>query len=550
MEQRNLFAAIFLTILVYVVWFNFFPPKSPQVKPTVKESELTEKNDESLKELSTSSSFDATKELPAIQSTAEEKIIKVDTPMYKAEFSNRGAVVKQFELKKFKETNRKDSELKYLIDKSLPHGTYGLSFKNNSIKGIEEALFTPDLSSNDITVNDKKQTLSFAWKSDNGVIIEKSFEFLPDSYLINMKVVIKNGSDQNINDSAIVKLQNKIIDKSNISFIGPSLYIDKEMIDVSPGKIEKENVYKGHVKWMAIQDRYFIMSLISKDTSELEINLAYDEKSELIETGIISPTGVIAPGNQKDIIYGIYAGPKEASALKNIGNDMEKVVDFGMFDVIAKPCLSLMNFIYNNGIKNYGIAIILLTILFKLILWPLGSKSYKSMSDMRKLQPLVNQIRDKYKNDKQKMNEEMMGLYKTYKVNPLSGCLPLVVQMPIFFAFYKMLYSSIELRHAPFFGWITDLSSPDRLFHFNFVIPYFDPPTGIPVLTLLMGASMFLQQKMSPPAGDPAQAKMMMFMPVFMTFIFLNFSSGLVLYWLVNNIVSIIQQYYIMKKYA
>jgi YidC/Oxa1 family membrane protein insertase len=365
-----------------------------------------------------------------------------------------------------------------------------------------------------------------------------------------MKVVIKNGSDQNINDSAIVKLQNKIIDKSNISFVGPSLYIGKEMIDVSPGDIEKENVYKGHVKWMAIQDRYFIMSLISKDNSELEINLAYDEKSEMIETGILSATGNIPPGSQKEITYGIYAGPKEASALKNIGNDMDKVVDFGMFDVIAKPCLSLMNFIYSNAIKNYGIAIILLTILFKLILWPLGSKSYKSMSDMRKLQPLVTQIRDKYKNDKQKMNEEMMGLYKTYKVNPLSGCLPLIVQMPIFFAFYKMLYQSIELRHAPFFGWITDLSAPDRLFNFNVVIPYFDQPTGIPVLTLLMGASMFLQQKMSPPAGDPVQAKMMMYMPVFMTFIFLNFSSGLVLYWLVNNIVSIIQQYYIMKKYA
>jgi YidC/Oxa1 family membrane protein insertase len=139
---------------------------------------------------------------------------------------------------------------------------------------------------------------------------------------------------------------------------------------------------------------------------------------------------------------------------------------------------------------------------------------------MRKLKPFFADIREKYKNDSKKMNEEMMGLYKTYKVNPLSGCLPMIVQMPIFFAFYRMLYSAIELRHAPFFGWITDLSAPDRLFHFSVIIPHFDPPTGIPVLTLLMGGSMFLQQRMSPPAGDPAQAKMMMFMPVFMTFIF------------------------------
>ncbi|OQY12637.1 MAG: hypothetical protein B6I31_02815 [Desulfobacteraceae bacterium 4572_19] len=218
-----------------------------------------------------------------------------------------------------------------------------------------------------------------------------------------------------------------------------------------------------------------------------------------------------------------------------------------MFNIIAKPCLWLMNFIY-KFIPNYGVAIIILTILIKLLFWPLGNKSYKSMAEMKKLQPLMMEIREKYKNDKQRMNKEVMGLYKTYKVNPMSGCLPMIVQMPIFFALYRMLYSAIELRHAPFFGWITDLSAPDRLFHFGFQIPFMDPPCGIPVLTLIMGGTMILQQKMSPPAGDPTQAKMMMLMPVFFTFIFINFSSGLVLYWLVNNVLSISQQYYITKK--
>ncbi len=146
------------------------------------------------------------------------------------------------------------------------------------------------------------------------------------------------------------------------------------------------------------------------------------------------------------------------------------------------------------------------------------------------------------------MNQELMNLYKLYKINPLGGCLPMILQIPVFFAFYKMLYQAIELRHAPFFLWINDLSAPDRLFHFNFKVPLMAPPYGIPVLTIIMGASMFLQQKMSPPPGDPTQAKMMMLMPIFFTFIFINFPSGLVLYWLVNNILSMVQQRYVTKK--
>jgi YidC/Oxa1 family membrane protein insertase len=208
-----------------------------------------------------------------------------------------------------------------------------------------------------------------------------------------------------------------------------------------------------------------------------------------------------------------------------------------------------MNQIY-KVIPNYGIAIILLTLLTKIILWPLGNKSYKSMNDMKRVQPLMMEIREKYKDDKKKMNEETMALYRTYKVNPVGGCLPMIVQLPVFFALYRMLYQAIELRHAPFFGWINDLSAPDRLFHFGFTVPFMQPPYGIPVLTIVMGATMFLQQKMSPPPGDPTQAKLMMFMPLIFTVIFINFSSGLVLYWLINNIFSIGQQYYIQKKYA
>ena len=172
------------------------------------------------------------------------------------------------------------------------------------------------------------------------------------------------------------------------------------------------------------------------------------------------------------------------------------------------------------------------------------------MKEMQKLQPLMAKIREKYKNNKEQMNRELMGLYKTYKINPMGGCLPMVIQIPVFFALFRILGSSIELRQAPFVLWITDLSAPDRLFNFSFSIPFMSPPYGIPVLTLLMGASMFIQQKMTPTPGDPAQAKMMMFLPILFTFMFINFPSGLVLYWLTNNILSIGQQYRIKKRPA
>jgi YidC/Oxa1 family membrane protein insertase len=237
------------------------------------------------------------------------------------------------------------------------------------------------------------------------------------------------------------------------------------------------------------------------------------------------------------------------NAVKQTGHDLSRIVDFGTFDVLAKPCLWLMNYLYAI-IPNYGVAIIILTLLSKILLWPLGTKSYKSMSQMKKLQPLIQEIRAKYKDDRKKINEEVMRLHRTYNVNPLGGCLPMLVQIPVFFALYRMLDQAIELRHAPFIGWINDLSAPDRLFHFNFSIPFMEPPFGIPVLTLIMGATMFWQQKMTPPAGDPTQAKMMLMMPVVFTFIFINFSAGLVLYWLVNNVLSIGQQYYTQKKFG
>jgi len=223
--------------------------------------------------------------------------------------------------------------------------------------------------------------------------------------------------------------------------------------------------------------------------------------------------------------------------LKEVGRGLPQALHFGFFDPVAKPLLWCLKF-FNRYVGNYGLAIILLTVLIRILFWPLNHYSYKSMKKMQEIQPLIKRLREKYKDDPQALNRELMQVYRTYNINPFSGCLPMLIQIPVFFALYKVLLQAIELRHAPFFGWIKDLSAPDRL-PIGFDIPYLG---GLPVLTILMGLSMYIQQKLSPSSLDPTQARIMLIMPIFFTVLFVKFPSGLVLYWLVNNLLSIAQQ--------
>ncbi len=554
MEQKRLFLAIGLSLLILIVWQKFLMPKPDVVQPNDSKVEEVKKekgeivSDQIIKnntELSENN-------VGEVEQKIETKIVK--TPLYEIKISNRGAVFTSFKLKKFNETNKNDSDLKELLSDQLKNGSFNVFFKNSSINLKENSIFKCNIEDKEININDNNLEIKYTFVDKNGIIVDKIFKFDPVTYLIDMDVKISNGSNNTINDKIYFSIKNQMSEKKGFAFEGPSLFQKNKLEQIKVKNIEDKDTYTNDIKWTAIEERYFVTGIIAVDEGEgdASVKFKYNEDNRIIENQIIKETGMINSGNAKIVNFKIYAGPKNLSILKETGYKLDKIVNFGWFDFIAKPCLLLMNFIYANVFSNYGIAIIILTILFKLIFWPLGTKSYKSMNDMKKLQPLVAELKEKYKSDKQKMNQEMMELYKVYKVNPLSGCLPMLVQLPIFFAFYRMLYSAIELRHAPFFGWIQDLSAPDRLFDFSFsfTIPFFDPPFGIPVLTLLMGASMFLQQKMSPPAGDPMQARMMMLMPLFMTVIFVNFSSGLVLYWLVNNLVSIGQQYYVMKKNA
>jgi YidC/Oxa1 family membrane protein insertase len=557
MEQARLLIAIVLSAAVFLVWQFFFVDRDA-VHKTAKKTEQPPASTEQVQPAKPSAAEQEDTAIktagvtePAVaKPTLQAKIITVDTPLYRAKISEEGAGFTGFILKDYRETVAKDSPLKEIIPQESAFETVLVGYDGKSLAGLDNAVFSANLNSDTLSVKEGSQTITFSWTSEQGVTIEKTYSFLPDSYVIGLDVTVKNGSDLNIQDKLYVALKGSIPnDKRVYGFEGPSALINDDLEEVKIKDIAEKNTYTGSFKWIAIQDRYFISSIIPVHVEEASMRL-YVKEDKVLEAQYLNPVSDIRPGTQQTYQYSLFFGPKSMKIMGAVGHDISKALNFGFFDIIAKPCVWLMNKLY-SVIPNYGIAIIILTLLIKIILWPLGSKSYKSMSEMKRIQPLMKEIREKYKDDKKKMNEEVMGLYRTYKINPLGGCLPMVVQLPVFFALYRMLYQAIELRHAPFFLWIDDLSAPDRLGHFAIDhIPFMEPPYGIPVLTIIMGASMLLQQKMSPPMGDPTQAKMMMFMPVIFTFIFINFSSGLVLYWLVNNILSIGQQYYIQKKFA
>jgi YidC/Oxa1 family membrane protein insertase len=553
MEQSRLFIAIGLSFVIFFLWSMLFAPKPPEKPAQVPHQETATQHEQVQKnaEQSQQAAVEVQEPLPPQETVVETqpaRSITVDTPLFRMVLSSRGAAVTSVVLKKFHETIDKDSALKELIHEAAKDGTILTSLSGADGRGLENGVFSTDFSGDALKVNDRGAEIRFQRRLASGLIVDKIYKFVPDSYLIGLTVNIRNGEDKPYQGSLSVDLINALSNGSGrYAFEGPSGLIGNKLEQINEKKIKDHSLFSGQIQWAAIEDRYFMTCIMPPADSQAQMKLAAGDKT--LKNQVVMDIGTLAPNESKNIDFKLFMGPKSVSLLKSYDNKLDRAVNFGWFDFLAKPCLWFMNFIY-RFIPNYGVAIILLTILSRGIFWPLATKSYKSMGAMRRLQPLMQEIREKYKDDKTKMNQEMMALYRTYKVNPMGGCLPMLIQLPVFFALYRMLYSAIELRHAPFIGWINDLSAPDRLFHFAFKIPFMDPPYGIPVLTLVMGATMLIQQKMSPQAGDPSQAKMMMLMPVIFTFIFINFSSGLVLYWLVSNLFSIAQQYYTQKQMA
>jgi YidC/Oxa1 family membrane protein insertase len=556
MEQSRLFIAIGISFLIFFLWSMFFAPKPPENPVEVAQQDSQVQN--SQKQVDTGKSpapsIAVEEPKPISQVVKPARQIKVQTPLFEMVLSEKGAAVTSAVLRDYRESIEKDSPLKELIHKEAQQGTVLLSLSGSEAQGLEQAVYASDFTGSELDVTGQPAQIRFQYRTASGLVVEKIYNFLPDSYLVGLKVTVYNGGDQPYKGSLAVELQNTLAKGSGrYTFEGPSGLVGNKLEQVNLKKIKEQNTFSGQIGWVAIEDRYFMTSIIPSSGTTGQMRLFEGEKT--IKNQVVIDVGDLLANQNKSFDFRIFMGPKSVSLLKTYECNLDRAIDFGWFDFLAKPCLWFMNFIY-TFIPNYGVAIILLTILSRGVFWPLAKKSYKSMGEMRRLQPLMQEIREKYKDDKSKINQETMALYRTYKVNPMGGCLPMVIQLPVFFALYRMLYSAIELRHAPFFGWINDLSAPDRLFPFTTAEPIpllsyvMNEPYGIPVLTLVMGATMLIQQKMSPQAGDPTQAKMMMLMPVVFTFIFINFSSGLVLYWLVSNLFSIAQQYHTQKQMA
>lgn len=554
-EQKRLLLAVLLSVVVLVGYQLFFitPPPDTDPAQTTRESRETAPSPHDTPSAVSDYTPVGSKKPVSLDQTqpADFRNISVSTPLYDIVISEHLATVTSQLLKKYKSSNGSSTDQKQMVDPRLSKGTLITTTRGGIIEGLENAVFSADTDSTALNLTRGSRTLTFSWTSPRGITVQKVYTFQADSYLIDCDIVIQNGSDMPLTDALVITtpgiFDEETKKRSRFAFEGPVAYVNNEFLSIKPKKIEDQDTFNGNVDWTGYTDRYFLTAVLPDAQGEGHLKLLYEK--DMAESRLVWQMDRIDPGKQGEYPFTYFLGPKSHKVLSQYDNTLKKAINFGFFDILAKPLLITMNFIHDL-IPNYGVAIILLTVLIKLIFWPLGTKSYKSMNEMKKVQPLMMKIREKYKDDKQRMNQEIMGLYKTYKVNPASGCLPLLVQMPIFFALYRMLYQAIELRHAPFMGWIQDLSGPDRLFNFDFAIPLMEAPYGIPVLTLIMGASFLLQQKMTPMAGDPLQAKMMMLMPIFMTVLFINFPSGLVLYMLVNNIISMGQQYYTQKKFS
>jgi YidC/Oxa1 family membrane protein insertase len=388
---------------------------------------------------------------------------------------------------------------------------------------------------------------------DDGLKVLKRFKFNSDLYTIHLEVEVENNSSKEITkhlglewigEIELAKwakeenkdfglkysfLRNQKVEKKEFGGAGasgcvPSCGSQKTTIEPF------ESTEKGDIKWFAFGGEYFAAVLIPPPSKGISLSIKGSEK-ELLKADVMTPPISIPSQEKVSIAYQIYLGPKDEDLLKALGVGAEKLVDFGWFTIVAKPLLWFIR-LTHVVTGNYGIDIILISILIKIIFLPLTQISMKSMKEMQKVQPEMSRLKEQYKNDKAKLQQETMLLYKRRKINPMSGCLPMLIQIPVFIALYNALQYSIDMRHAPFFFWIKDLAAKDPIY----------------ITPLIMGATMFIQQKMTPTAGDPAQAKMFLLMPVMFTFLFLSFPSGLVLYWLINNVLSIAHQYYLNKK--
>lgn len=460
--------------------------------------------------------------------------IAVKTDLYQAEIDTVGGDLRHLVLNKHRAANAKDGNFVLMDDAQTPMlyvaqtGLMGNQLPNH------KSLFSSAATSYTLAPDQASQDVRLTWVG-NGITVDKIYTFHRNSYVIDVNYQINNASAAAITPAVYYQIvhdnQSKQGSKMMPTFTGGAYFTaadkfkkikfkDMETTDLS--KTSKDG-------WIGLVEHYFVSAWIPKSTINREF---YTKKltDNIFAVGVVTPLASIAAGSTAEADAQLFAGPQMHADLAAAAPGLEYTVDYGWLTIIATPLFWVLSKIYAL-VHNWGVAIIIVTILIKAAFYPLSAKSYRSMAQMRELAPRLQSMKEKFGDDKQKMQQAMMELYRTEKINPMGGCLPIIVQIPVFISFYWMLLGTVELRHAPFFGWIQDLSAID---------PWY-------VLPILMGATMVIQTFLNPPPTDPIQAKVMKIMPVVFSVFFFFFPAGLVLYWLVNNILSISQQWYVNK---
>ena len=460
--------------------------------------------------------------------------ISVTTDLYKADIETTGGDLRRLELLKHRAADNDISNFVLLDDSAKPMTYVAQTGLLGADLPTHKSLFTS--AATHYQMQEGQDALEVRLSSiSNGVAVDKVYTFHRNKYAIDVNYEIKNGSPSAITPTVYYQIvhDNESNQGSALmpTFTGGSYYTDS----VKFKKLSFKEMAKAPLSvssndgWVGLLQHYFVSAWIPKDGLAREF---YTEKlnEHMYRIGTKSTLSSIAPGASLIVPARLFSGPQTKHDLSETAPGLEYTVDYGWLTVVASPLFWVLSKIYGL-VNNWGVAIILLTLLIKAAFYPLSAKSYRSMAQMREMAPRLEALKQKFGDDRQKMQMAMMDIYKTEKINPMSGCLPILIQIPVFISLYWMLLGSVELRHAPFFGWIQDLSAVD---------PYY-------ILPIIMGLSMIIQTKLNPKPTDPIQAKVMTWMPVIFSVFFFFFPSGLVLYWVVNNIISIWQQWYVNK---
>lgn len=548
-DMKNLILALALSMLVFSYWQYFI--ENPRHEQEVLAKKLDAKPEQIKSNEEINESSKSREEL-----LAESPSIQIKSGNLHGSISLKGLRFNDLVLAKYRETLEPGSKDVVLFSPPKSKDSYyaeigWLSEDSNLKLPLKDSLWSADR--NELTPNNP---VTLSWNNGNGVTFKVKIS-LDEQYMFSINATAKDaaGNTPNLQNYASI---NRVYDvKSHpamgIMHEGPLGVFDGILHEAPYKKLSEQTkqVYEAQSGWVGITDKYWLAAIIPGH-GKFQSKLVYDNSNGQ-DRFQVQYIGI----DKDNTELHLFAGAKEMAILDDYEARyniplFDHAVDLGMFDFLTKPILKMLTYFYALS-GNFGIAILLLTVIVKLFMFPLASKSFRSMNQMKTLQPKINQIRERYKDDKLKINQEMMELYKREKVNPASGCLPMFIQIPVFFSLYKVLYVTIEMRQTPFFGWIHDLSAPDPTNLFTlFGLVSWSPPSimHLGIWPIIMCATMVIQQHQSPPPPDPVQAKMMKLMPLFFLFLFSSFASGLVIYWSWSNTLTILQQWYIKAKHS